>query len=121
MPTMLIVEDDHDLAELFRIVMELEGFEVHTLHDGCRALEALQAQALPDVVMLDMHLPGVSGEEIYAMLKARGEAERVLLCSADVPLVERYRSQGAQALTKPAPVEDLRKAVRAIATGVHAG
>ena len=69
MKTMLIVEDDRDLANLFKIVMEMCAFEVELIHDGRQALDVLQRQTLPDVVMLDMHLPGVSGEEIYAILK----------------------------------------------------
>ena len=115
MKSILIVEDDRDLANLFKIVMEMSGFDVLTIHNGCEALERLQSQTLPDVVMLDMHLPGVSGEEIYAALKERGEGRRVLLCSADVQLVEHYRALGANALTKPAPVNDLQQAVLEIA------
>jgi len=119
MKTMLIVEDDRDLANLFKIVMEMIGFTVQMIHDGRQGLEALAGQSLPDVVMLDMHLPGVSGEEIYAMLNERGEGWRVLLCSADVQLVERYRSMGAKALTKPTPVDDLQRVVLEIAAGNH--
>lgn len=115
MKTMLIIEDDRDLANLFKIVMEMIGFTVQMIHDGRQGLEALAGQSLPDVVMLDMHLPGVSGEEIYAMLNERGEGWRVLLCSADVQLVEHYRAQGANALTKPAPVDDLQRVVLEIA------
>ena len=111
----LVIEDDRDLANLFKIVMEMSGFETSTIHDGKQGMEALEGQTLPDVVM---HLPGVSGEEIYAMLNERGEGRRVLLCSADVQLVERYRSLGANAMTKPAPVDDLQKAVQEIAEGV---
>jgi len=117
MKTMLIIEDDRDLANLFKIVMEMCSFKVEMIHDGRQGLEALQGQTLPDVVMLDMHLPGVSGEEIYAMLQERGEERRALLCSADVQLVERYRSLGAHAVTKPMPVDDLQRAVQAIADG----
>jgi DNA-binding response OmpR family regulator len=111
----LVIEDDRDLANLFKIVMEMSGFEASTIHDGRQGLEALEGQTLPDVVMLDMHLPGVSGEEIYAMMRKRGEERRVLLCSADVQLVEHYRSLGANAMTKPAPVDDLQRAVQEIA------
>ena len=117
MKTMLIIEDDRDLANLFKIVMEMAGFTVQMIHDGRQGLEALAGQTLPDVVMLDMHLPGVSGEDIYAVMQKRGEDRRVLLCSADVQLVEHYRAQGAKALTKPAPVDDLQKAVLEIANG----
>jgi two-component system alkaline phosphatase synthesis response regulator PhoP len=115
--TVLIIEDDCDLASLFRIVMEMCGFEASIIHHGRQGMEALGGSNLPDVVMLDMHLPGVSGEEIYAMMKERGEGRRVLLCSADVQLVERYRTLGANAMTKPAAVDDLQKAVQEIAGG----
>ena len=117
MKSILILEDDRDLANLFRIVMEMVGFTVQMIHDGQQGLEILNDQSLPDVVMLDMHLPGVSGEEIYALLKERGQDRRVLLCSADVQLVEQYRALGANALTKPAPVDDLQWAVMQIASG----
>ena len=117
MKSILIVEDDRDLANLFKIVMEMVGFTVQMIHDGRQGLEALNDQSLPDVVMLDMHLPGVSGEEIYSMLRKRGEDRRVLLCSADVQLVEHYRALGANALTKPAPVDDLQRMVMQIAAG----
>ena len=115
MKKMLIIEDDRDLANLFRIVMEMSGFDVDVIHDGRQGLETLQGQTLPDVVMLDMHLPGVSGEEIFAMMQERGEDRRVLLCSADVQLVEQYRSLGANALTKPSPVDELQRVVLEIA------
>jgi DNA-binding response OmpR family regulator len=115
MKTMLIIEDDCDLANLFKIVMEMIGFSVQMIHDGRQGLEALQAPTLPDVVMLDMHLPGVSGEAIYTMLNERGEGWRALLCSADVQLVEHYRALGAKALTKPASVADLQRVVLEIA------
>ena len=113
----LIIEDDRDLANLFRIVMEISGFDASTIHDGRQGMEALKGQPLPDVVLLDMHLPGVSGEEIFAMMKERGEGQRVLLCSADVQLIEQYRSLGVNALTKPAPVDDLQRAVWEIVAG----
>jgi DNA-binding response OmpR family regulator len=117
MKSILIVEDDRDLANLFKIVMEMCGFQVQMIHDGRQGWDTLQKQTLPDVVMLDMHLPGISGEEIYLMLQERGESRRVLLCSADVQLVEHYRALGANALTKPAPVDDLQRVVLEIAAG----
>ena len=110
----LIIEDDRDLANLFKLVLEMSGFEANTVHDGTQAVNVLTIGPMPEVVMLDMHLPGVSGENIYTMLTERGEANRVLICSADVQLVESYRSRGAHAITKPAPVQDLQRAVQKI-------
>lgn len=107
----LIIEDDRDLASLFKIVLEMGGFEVSTVHDGTKGVEVLMTQPLPNVIMLDMHLPGVSGEEIYALMFERGIAHRVVICSADVQLVERYRALGANAITKPTPIDDLQRLI----------
>jgi DNA-binding response OmpR family regulator len=113
----LIIEDDRDLASLFRIVLEMSGFEVDTIHDGTQGVEVLTTQPLPDAIMLDMHLPGVSGEEIYALMTERGDAHRVVICSADVQLVERYKSLGANAITKPTPMDDLQHLIMDIVSG----
>lgn len=108
----LIIEDDRDLASLFKIVLEMGGFEVSTVHDGTKGVEVLTTQPPPHVIMLDMHLPGVSGEEIYALMVERGFAHRVVICSADVQLVERYRALGANAITKPMPIDDLQRLIK---------
>jgi len=108
----LIIEDDRDLASLFKIVLEMGGFEVSTVHDGAKGVEVLMTQPLPNVIMLDMHLPGISGEEIYALMIERGIAHRVVICSADVQLVEHYRALGANAITKPTPIDDLQRLIK---------
>ena len=115
----LIIEDDRDLANLFKLVLEMSGFEAKAVHDGTQGVDALKNDPLPEAVMLDMHLPGVSGEQIYAMLTERGEAHRVVICSADVQLVETYRSIGAKAITKPTPVTDLQRVVQEVVCQVE--
>ncbi len=110
----LIIEDDRDLANLFKLVLEMSGFEASAVHDGTQGADALKSDPLPAAVMLDMHLPGVSGEEIFAMLTKRGEAHRVVICSADVQLVETYRSMGARTITKPAPVSEIQRVVQEV-------
>ena len=110
----LIIEDDRDLANLFKLILEMSGFEANAVHDGTRGLDILMNDPLPEAIMLDMHLPGVSGEQIYAMLTERGEAHRVLVCSADVQLVETYRCNGAKAVTKPVPVSELQQVIQKI-------
>ena len=112
----LIIEDDRDLASLFKIVLEMDGFEVSTVHDGVMGVEVLTSQPVPDAIMLDMHLPGVPGEEIYALMVERGIAHRVVICSADVQLVERYQGLGANAITKPTPIDDLQRMIKDIVT-----
>src|SRR5574339_239529 len=110
----LIIEDDRDLANLFKLILEMSGFEATAVHDGTCGVDVLLNQPLPEAVMLDMHLPGVSGEQIYAMLTERGEAHRVVICSADVQLVETYRCNGAKAVVKPVPVCELQQMIQGI-------
>ena len=110
----LIIEDDRDLANLFKLVLEMSGLEANAVHDGTQGVDALINDPLPEAVVLDMHLPGVSGEQIFAMMTERGEAHRVVICSADVQLVETYRAIGAKAITKPAPIIELQRVVQEV-------
>jgi len=76
-----------------------------------------RVQAARDIQNKRFVSNGSSAIFCNAEMKARGEGGRVLLYSADVQLVERYRSLGANALTKPVPVDDLQRAVLEIVTG----
>ena len=91
----LIIEDDRDLANLFKLILEMSGFEATAVHDGSCGVDVLLNEPLPEAVMLDMHLPGVSGEQIYAMLTEWGEAHRVVICSAADSLRDQARQAGA--------------------------
>lgn len=66
----LLIEDDRHLLEMFREALRLDGFKVRTATDGLSALFRIE-QELPDVVVLDLHLPDVSGVDIVHDLVAR--------------------------------------------------
>lgn len=100
MKQVLVIEDDPNLAQLLTIILSLAGFEVDVAFTGNDGVTRLE-RSMPDAIVLDMHLPGVSGRAIYQMLDERHQAFRVLVCSADVQLVEEYKSRGANAITKP--------------------
>lgn len=59
--TVLVVDDDPDLLEVTRFVLEGEGFGVETANDGAEALELLRAGTLPDLVLLDLMMPVMNG------------------------------------------------------------
>lgn len=65
----LVVEDDATVAEVVMRYLEREGFEVETVGDGLVALDRARA-ALPDVVVLDLMLPGLDGLEVCRRLRA---------------------------------------------------
>lgn len=64
----LIVEDHPTMREAMRLVLEGEGFDIDEASDGEQALTALQEER-PDLMLLDMSIPGVSGPEVLAAVK----------------------------------------------------
>jgi CheY-like chemotaxis protein len=64
----LVVEDDHVIRELLVVNLRMEGHDAVTAVDGSEALRAVAEQA-PDVILLDMMLPGVDGWDVTARLK----------------------------------------------------
>jgi CheY-like chemotaxis protein len=67
--SILIVEDHPTMREAMRLVLEHEGFEIKVAADGQSALAMARSQP-PDLMFLDMNLPGASGAEILQQLKA---------------------------------------------------
>lgn len=74
--TILIVEDEADIAILLRYNLEAEGLRVVTAETGDEALQAI-AEKLPDLILLDWMLPEISGIELCRRLRAREETSRV--------------------------------------------
>ena len=70
----LLVEDEHDIQDLLKFNLERENFSVSTTDNGEDALAALK-ESRPDLILLDLMLPGISGLEVCRQLKA-GEATR---------------------------------------------
>jgi CheY-like chemotaxis protein len=65
----LIVDDNHDAAETLGMIVEMAGHEVHLAHDGLSALRIAQSRE-PDVVFLDIGMPGMDGYEAAARMRA---------------------------------------------------
>jgi len=68
----LYIEDESEMIELIRMVLELEGFEVLTAGRGLDGLELIKQQK-PDLVLLDLMMPDISGWEVYRRMKADKE------------------------------------------------
>ena len=75
-PLLLVVEDDRVLRDLFRVALSLSNFAVHACEDGLDALHYLD-QSRPDVIVLDLDLPRISGTVLYDEIRARRRADRV--------------------------------------------
>lgn len=76
MKTILIIEDENDLAELVAFNLEKEGFRSLIAPDGPSGLEAARHNS-PDLILLDLMLPGMSGMEICKVLKSNEKTARI--------------------------------------------
>ncbi len=118
MPKVLIVEDEEPLSLLLKYNLEAEGYEVETCDRGDEA-EIRLRENVPDLLLLDWMLPGISGIELCRRLRAREDTERlpVIMLTARGEESERIRglSTGAdEYVVKPFSVPELMARVRAI-------
>lgn len=72
----LLAEDDADQRELFTLILEMNGFEVHSVADGKEALDELQRTA-PDLILTDIGMPRIDGLELVKLVKQREELAHV--------------------------------------------
>jgi DNA-binding response OmpR family regulator len=114
----LLVEDEPNIAEAIRFILTRDGWEVSHLADGAEAL-ARVAEIAPDLIILDHMLPGLSGLEILAALRAdpATAATKVLMLTARGQ--ERDREAATQAgadsfMAKPFANADILAEVRAM-------
>lgn len=99
----LIIEDDEDLVEIFAEALHGIGFEVDNAADGRIAQEKLSAGEAPFLILLDMHLPHVSGKDLLRTVKndARFDKTWIVITTADARLAEEFRDQVDFAYIKP--------------------
>lgn len=120
----LIVEDHPTMREAMRLVLEGEGFSIDEAPDGQRALEIVRSDP-PDLVFLDMNIPGSSGAEVLAEVRADPETAgiRVIIVTADGEEGrERAMAMGAdEYFTKPfSPITLLRTVEQVLSAPPHA-
>jgi CheY-like chemotaxis protein len=109
--TALIIEDDEDLANIFAEALRGVGFEVEHVADGKKAQERLQSGAIPYLVLLDMHLPHVSGPDLLTNIIKKDERfakTTVIITTADARMGEAYVDQVDFVLIKPISFVQLR-------------
>ncbi|ANM29959.1 ArsR family transcriptional regulator [Acidobacteria bacterium Mor1] len=113
--TLLVVEDEQDILTLLEHLLQTEGFDVLTATCGEQAVEILD-QTRPDLVLLDLMLPGLSGLEILKRVKAmEGAPPRVILLTARVEEVDRvlgFELGADDYVTKPFSPRELVLRVR---------
>jgi DNA-binding NarL/FixJ family response regulator len=119
--TSVLLADDQELVRSgFRLILELAGFEIAgEASDGREALE-LARTAKPDVVLMDVRMPGMDGIEATRRIAQAGLPSRVLMLTTfdlDEYVYEALRAGASGFLLKDATADDLVAAVRVIAAG----
>ena len=111
----LVVDDDADSLEIVRTYLESRGYRVTTAADGKEALAILE-DARPDLVLLDVMMPGIDGWEVARTIKDHPEfsATRVVMLTARSDFTDKQRGLRAGAddyIVKPMRLEDLGRKV----------
>ncbi len=115
-PFILIVEDERDIAALFRHVMDLAGYRTEIASNGRLALERL-ATCQPDVVLLDLSLPGVSGVNVLQRMRVdeRLKSIPVVVVTAYSELAESLAVEPDLVMLKPVSAVQLTDLVQRLA------
>jgi len=116
MTRVLVIEDNRDLAFGLRNNLEIEGYEVDVAHDGLSGL-AQCAERPPDLIILDLMLPGTDGFRVLRELRRRGESAPVLILTArdaEADKVRGLRLGADDYVTKPFGVLELLARVEAL-------
>ena len=107
----LIIEDDEDLANIFAEALRGVGFEVEHVADGKKGKERLQNGTLPYLILLDMHIPHISGGDLLTNIikqDAKFDKTMVIITTADARMGEAYRDQVDFVMIKPISFVQLR-------------
>jgi two-component system response regulator AtoC len=106
----LVVDDAEGIRTYLANLLELKGYDVDTAEDGRRALALLEGGAAPDIVILDVMMPGIDGVETLRRIREFDESLPVVMLSVvgkASTIVEAMRLGAADYLNKPFEEEDL--------------
>ncbi len=112
-PFALIVEDDRDIAALFRHVLDVAGYQTEIVMHGGEAVERLQSLS-PDIVLLDLSLPGVPGSVILEDMRADERLKEipVVVITAHSHIADTLPVEPDLVLLKPVNLEQLSNLVQ---------
>ena len=80
-PRIVAIDDEVEFSNMLKEYFELRGYEIEVASKGVQGIELINSTK-PDVVILDLKMPGVSGEEVLGLLKSRQPKAKVIFVSA---------------------------------------
>ncbi|MFE0730774.1 response regulator transcription factor [Streptomyces antibioticus] len=115
-PTVLLAEDDRAIRNALERALVLEGYRVTAVADGVEALAHAHTSP-PDVLVLDVMMPGIDGLQVCRVLRAEGDRTPILMLTALVETADRIAGLDAGAddyVVKPFDVEEVFARLRAL-------
>jgi CheY-like chemotaxis protein len=115
--TILVVEDDPDIAELMQLILERSGYSVRVAADGLDALQQLRTGLEPGLILLDLMMPRMDGEQFLKRMRGDHHVDiPVVILSGHVSAQAKARElHAACCLMKPVESNDLLQAVKQFA------
>ena len=113
--SVLIVEDDKNIAELLQLYLEKEGYAVTVAHDGGQGLEKFRA-IHPDLVLLDLMMPVMDGWEVCKAIRAEGDTPVIMLTAKSEldDKVAGFKSGADDYITKPFEMKEVLARIEAV-------
>jgi DNA-binding response OmpR family regulator len=106
----LVVDDDGDTREALADALAYAGYLVEQAGGGREALARISESGVPDVILLDLHMPDVDGEQVLEQL--RGCSARVIMLTADSSARVLRFARDAKLVRKPVGLDELEAAVK---------
>ncbi len=122
-PLVLVVDDELHLCNVLCRILEKEGYKVITAPDGETALQ-LTKEEKPDVILLDLLMPGIDGREVCRRVRQFSTVTRVIYFTAKVmptdPLkMKELRREADAFIAKPATSQQILSKVSGVLQGAH--
>ena len=116
--TIMVIDDDADIRELMKMFLEADGYDVSLAKDGLDAIEQLQAGARPALILLDLMLPRMDGEQFLKRMRAGrfGKIPVVVISGHNAAQQKAVEIQAVSCLEKPVELDELLKTVRQFAS-----
>ena len=121
--TILIIEDEPELQEILTYNLEAQGYQVHVCDHGTRGLEAVQ-KLMPDIILLDVMLPGMDGLEVCRHIRSNKSTKRIPIVmltakSEEVDQLVGFQMGADDYVTKPFKMRILIERVKSLLRRAH--